>query len=150
MNCFSALRLNFKAPALSWKNVSGGPDIKGTYKKCRKIKRKLRHVSRFEVIIINCHGVATSVNKNMTIQFLLIRVRGYIRFNLIGIGQAVGAVKHIHHGDDLSHCLIVQSEPLHGGTVGVDSVGTVVGDGYRQGDDLFGQRIKFSGFHDGF
>ena len=112
--------------------------------------RKLRHVSSSEINVLNCHTVAISVNKNIIIQFLLIRVRGYIRFNLIGIGQAVGAVKHIHHGDDLSHCLIVQSEPLHGGAVGVDSVITVVGNGYRQGDDLFGQRIEFSGFHDGF
>ena len=79
----------------------------------------------------------------------LIRVRCYIRFHLVGIGQAVGAVKHIHHGDDLSHCLIVQSEPLHGGAVGVDSVGAVVGDGYRQRNDLFGQRVEFTGFHDG-
>ncbi len=80
----------------------------------------------------------------------LIRVRCYIRFNLVGIGQAVGAAKHIHYGNDLSHGLIVQSEPLHGGTVGVDSVGTVVGDGYRQRNDLLGQRVEFAGFHDGF
>ena len=79
----------------------------------------------------------------------LIRFRCYIRFHLVGIGQAVGAVKHIHYGDDLSHGLIVQSEPLHGGAVGVDSVGTVVGDGYCQRDDLFGQRVKFTGLHDG-
>ena len=78
-----------------------------------------------------------SVNPNAAIKGL-IRVRCYIRFHLVGIGQAVGAVKYIHHGDDLGNCLIVQSEPLHGGAVGVDSVGTVVGDRNCQRDNLFG------------
>jgi hypothetical protein len=81
---------------------------------------------------------------------LLIRIRYYIRLHLIGIGQTVGAVKHIHHGNQLCHSLIVESEPLHGGTVGVNSVSTVVGDRNRQGDDLFGQQIEFAGLHDGF
>ena len=69
---------------------------------------------------------------------------------MISIGQAVGAVENVDDGNQFSHSFIVQSEPLHGGAVGVDSVGTVVGDGYRQGDDLFGQQIEFAGFHDGF
>ena len=77
-------------------------------------------------------------------------VRHYVRLHLIRIGQAVGAVKHIDYGNQFGHSLIVQSEPLHGGTVGVDSVGTVVGDRDGQGDDLLGQRIEFAGLHDGF
>ena len=80
----------------------------------------------------------------------LIRIRCYIRFNLIGIGQAVGAVKHIHHGDQFCYALVVKSEPLHGGTVGVDSVSAVVGDGRRQGDDFLGQRVELAGFHHRF
>ena len=79
-----------------------------------------------------------------------LRFRYDIRLHLIGIGQAVGAVEHIHHGDQLGHSLVVQSEPLHGGTVGVDSVGAVVGDRDGQGDHLLGQHIQFAGLHDGF
>ena len=41
---------------------------------------------------------------------------------MILIGQAVGAVEHIHHGDQFCDAFVVQSEPLHGGTVGVNSV----------------------------
>jgi len=33
---------NFRAPDLSRIVYSGGPDIKGTYKNCRKIKRKFK------------------------------------------------------------------------------------------------------------
>ena len=71
----------------------------------------------------------------------LIRIRCHVRFHLVCIGKAVGAVKHIHHGNDLGHTRIVKSEPLHGGAVGMDSVGTVIGDGYRQCDDLFGEQV---------
>jgi hypothetical protein len=35
-------RDNFRAPDLSRISFSGGPDIKGTYKKCRNIKRKFK------------------------------------------------------------------------------------------------------------
>ena len=80
----------------------------------------------------------------------LIRIRYDIRLHLIGIGQTVGAVKHIHYSDQLCHSLIVQSEPLHGGTVGVNSVVAVVGDRNCQGDNLFGEQIEFAGLHDGF
>ena len=81
---------------------------------------------------------------------MLIRIRRYIHLHLICIGQAVGAVKYIHNGDQFGDAFIVQSEPLHGGTVGVNSVGAVVGDGHRQGDDLLGQGIELAGFHNGF
>ena len=60
---------------------------------------------------------------------------------MILIGQAVDAVEHIHHGDQFGDAFVVQFEPLHGGTVGVNSVGTVVGDRDGQGDHLLGQRI---------
>jgi len=63
----------------------------------------------------------------------LIGIWNNIGLNLIRIGQAVGAVKHVHYGDQFCHPLVVQSEPLHGGTVGVNSVSAVVGDGNRQG-----------------
>ena len=33
---------NFRAPDLSRENFLGGPDIKGIYKNCRKIKRKFK------------------------------------------------------------------------------------------------------------
>jgi len=81
---------------------------------------------------------------------LLFRIRRYICFHLIGIGETVGAVEHIHYGDQFGDGLIVQPEPLHGGTVGVDSVGAVVGNGHRQGDDLLGQDIELAGFHHRF
>ena len=68
----------------------------------------------------------------------LIRIRFYIRLHLICIGQAVGAVKHIHHGNKFCNRFIIQSEPLHGGAVRINSVGTVVSDGHRQCNDLFG------------
>ena len=58
----------------------------------------------------------------------LIGIRRYIRFNLISIGQAVCAVEHIHYGHDLRDSIIVQPKPLHGGTMGVNSVNTVIGD----------------------
>jgi len=35
-------RPNFRAPDLSRENFLGGPDIKGIYKNCRKIKRKFK------------------------------------------------------------------------------------------------------------
>ena len=81
---------------------------------------------------------------------ILIRVWYHICLHLIRIGQAVGAAKYIHHGDKLCDGFIVQSEPLHGGTVGVNSVSAVVGNGHRQGDDFLGQRIELAGFHHGF
>ena len=80
----------------------------------------------------------------------LVWFRHNIRLYLIGIGQAVGTVKDINHGNQFCNGLIVQSEPLHGGTVGIDSVIAVVGNGYRQGDDLFGQHIELAGLHDSF
>ena len=80
----------------------------------------------------------------------LIRIRHNIRFHLVGIGQAVGTAEYIHHGNDFCNCFIVQSEPLHGGAVGINSVRAVVGDGNRQSDDLFGQQIEFAGLHNGF
>ena len=85
----------------------------------------------------------------LSFAFCLVWVGEDIRLNLICIGQAIGAVKHIDHGDKFSHALIVQSEPLHGGAVGINSVSAVVGDGYRQGDDLLGQGIEFAGLHHG-
>ena len=36
------LELNFKAPDLFREKFSKGPDIEGTYKNCRKIKRRFR------------------------------------------------------------------------------------------------------------
>ena len=80
----------------------------------------------------------------------LIGFRHDIRFYLIRIGQAVGAVKHVDHRNQFGHSFIVQSEPLHGGTVGVNSVGAVVGDGNRQGDDFLGQQVELAGLHHGF
>ena len=56
----------------------------------------------------------------------LIGIWNNIGLNLIRIGQAFGAVEHIHHRDQLRHPLVVQSEPLHGGTVGVNSASAVV------------------------
>ena len=56
---------------------------------------------------------------------MLIRVRDHVGFYLISIGQAVGTLEHIYHGDDFSDGLVIQSEPLHGGTMGVNSVRTM-------------------------
>jgi hypothetical protein len=82
------------------------------------------------------------------IDTLSVRIRANIRLHLVGVGDPVGPVEDVHHGDDLADRLVVQSEPLHGGAVGVDSVLAVVRDGHRQGDDLLGQKIELPGLHD--
>ena len=79
----------------------------------------------------------------------LVRIGAYIRLHLIGVSKAIGAIEDVHDRDDFGNTRIVQPEPLHGGAVGVNSVGAVIGDGHRQGDDFLGQRVKFPGFHDG-
>lgn len=58
----------------------------------------------------------------------LVRVRCHIRLNLVGVGQAVGAVEHVNYGNNFSDCFVIQTQPLHGGAVGMNSVNAVVGD----------------------
>jgi hypothetical protein len=70
-----------------------------------------------------------------------------VRFDLIGVGDAVGATEHVHHGHDLADGLAVQPEPLHGGAVRMDSVLAVVGDRDRQGDDLLGAQVELGELH---
>ena len=45
---------NFKAPDLSRISFSGGPDIKGTYKNCKEIKRKFK-LSENVAVRLNAH-----------------------------------------------------------------------------------------------
>lgn len=40
---------------------------------------------------------------------LSIGIRRNIRFNLVGVGQAVCAVKYIDHSNDLRDCLIIKT-----------------------------------------
>ncbi len=58
---------------------------------------------------------------------LLIRVGGNIRLYLVGVGQAVSAVKHLYHGYQLRNRFVIQTQPLHGGAVGMDSVDAIIG-----------------------
>jgi hypothetical protein len=72
-------------------------------------------------------GDLPSIILSLIEDIISIRIGYYIRFHLICIGKAVGTVEDIHDGDDLGYCPIVETEPLHGGAVGVNSVITVVG-----------------------
>ena len=47
---------NFRAPDLIREKFSGGPDIKGTYKNCRKIKRKFKMQQHLQKARIDAGG----------------------------------------------------------------------------------------------
>ena len=57
-----------------------------------------------------------------------VRIRSYIRFNLVSIGQAVGTAKNINYRKNFCQGFVVETKPFHGGAVRVYSVSTVVSD----------------------
>ncbi len=73
-----------------------------------------------------------------------------VRFYLVGISEAVHQVEQADDGQDFAQALVVQTQPLHGGRVGINSVTAIVGRRYGQGDDLLGQQIDLARTHDGF
>lgn len=72
-----------------------------------------------------------------------------VRLDLVGVGEAVHQVEQADDGQHLAQTLIIQTQPLHGGGVRIDSVTAIVGRRYGQGDDLLGQQIYFARPHDG-
>jgi hypothetical protein len=72
-----------------------------------------------------------------------------VRLDLVGVGEAVHQVEQPDDGQHFAQTLIVQTQPLHGGGVRVNSVATVVRRRHGQGDDLLGQEIDFARLHDG-
>jgi hypothetical protein len=73
----------------------------------------------------------------------------HVRLHLVGIGETIHLVKQPDHGQHFSQGLRIESEPLHGGGVRVDSVRATVGHGDRERDDLLGQQVDLSWPHDG-
>ena len=75
--------------------------------------------------------------------------RQNVRFDLVGVSQAVHQVEQADDGQHFAQSFAVQPQPLHGGGVRVDSVAAIVRRRHGQGDDLLGQQIDLARLHDG-
>jgi len=73
-----------------------------------------------------------------------------VRLDLIGVGEAVHQIEQSDDGQHFAQTLIIQTEPLHGGSVRVDSVAAIIRRRHGQRDNLLGQEIDLTWLHDGF
>jgi len=69
-------------------------------------------------------------------------------FHLVSIREPVHLVEQSNDRKEFAQPFLVESQPLHGGSVGVDSVRAAVGHGDCQRDNLLGQQVKLTGAHD--
>ncbi len=85
--------------------------------KGQKRKKCLFFLSFNHVLCVLCGGCFAG----------LARFREDIRFDLISIGETVHQIEQADDGQHLAQTLIVQTQPLHGGGVRVNSVAAIVG-----------------------